>query len=475
MELASLNNKRKRKTTTDMSTMVYGKIPPQAKEIEEAVLGAILIEARAFGIVSEILKAECFYIEAHKIIFEAMLSLNQKNMVIELMSTVQELHKMEQLEAVGGAFYVTKLTNSVVSTAALEQHARIVLEKFMMREIIRIGGEMVGMGYEDSADVFDVLDQTEKNVFAISNSFLKKDFEKLENVGAKVITRIDQLRNSDEKLSGVPSGFIDLDQIVHGWQNTDLIILAARPSVGKSAFALNLAVNACVKTGVGFFSLEMGAEQLAQRILSAQSEVWMDKISQGKMTDLDYSIIMSKGIKRLESLPIYIDDSSALNIFEFRAKARRMVSRHNIGLIIIDYLQLMSGLKDRNGNREQEISTISRNLKALAKDLNIPIIALSQLSRGVEQRGSQEPKLSDLRESGAIEQDADIVAFLYRPDENDKSQIELKVAKHRNGKLEKIRLKANLSIQKFYDSNDIPITDGFKPASSFIDAFDKSI
>jgi replicative DNA helicase len=468
MELIS---KRNRKPTIDMSSMIYGKVPPQAKEVEEAVLGAILIESRAFGIVSEILRSECFYVESHKIIFEVMLSLNQKNQVIELLSVVEELKRTEQLDSVGGPYYVTKLTNSVVSTAALEQHSRIILEKFMMREIIRIGGEMVSMGFEDSSDVFDVLDQTEKDVFAISNSFLKKDFEKLSNVGAKVITRIDQLRNSDEKLSGVPSGFVDIDQIVHGWQNTDLIILAARPSVGKSAFALNLAVNACVKTGVGFFSLEMGAEQLAQRILSAQSEVWMEKISQGKMTDIDYSIIMSKGIKKLESLPIYIDDSSALNIFEFRAKARRMVSRHNVGLIIIDYLQLMSGLREKNGNREQEISTISRNLKALAKDLNIPIIALSQLSRGVEQRGSQEPKLSDLRESGALEQDADIVAFLYRTDDSD--QIELKVAKHRNGKLEKVRLKANLSIQKFYDSNDLPSPDGFKPVSSFIDAFQK--
>ena len=463
MDLASLNNGR-RKKTVDMSTMVYGKVPPQAKEVEEAILGAILIEVQAFGIVSEILKAECFYVEAHKIIFESMVALNQKGKIIELLSVVEELKRIEQLDAVGGPYAVTKLTNSVVSTAALEQHARIVLEKFMMREIIRIGSEMVNSGYDDSVDIFDLIDDSEKNLFAVSNSFLKKDFERLSTVGAKVLTRLDQLRDTEEILSGVPSGFRKLDQLTYGWQPTDLIILAARPSVGKTAFALNLARNACndhfKPTPVGFFSLEMSSQQLAQRILSAETEVNMSSISRGKMSDTEYLIITSKGISKFDSLELYIDDSAALNIFEFRAKARRMVNKHKVGMIIIDYLQLMSGTNTKGGNREQEISNISRNLKALAKELCVPIIALSQLSRSVETRKeSKVPQLSDLRESGAIEQDADMVMFIYRPEyyeqktdsmgESTSGLTEIKIAKHRNGTLDTIKLRALLHIQKF--------------------------
>lgn len=452
------------KTITDHQIFSEGKVPPQAIEAEKSVLGAILSDFRAFDVVVEVIKPENFYLESHKLIFQAMMNMSQKGQKIDLISLCNELIKTGDLEKAGSPYYLSQLTN-VVYSASVSQHAHIILERFMAREIIRIGHEMVTAGYDESRDVFDVIEQSERSVFEVSNSLLKKDFQKLVDLGVKVINRIDQLRHSGQELSGINTGFTELNQIVHGWQKTDLVILAARPSVGKSAFALNLAVNAQVP--VGFFSLEMSAEQLAQRILSSQSEVWMDKITQGKITDYDYNIIMSKGIKRIESLPIYIDDSSMLNIFEFKSKARRMVSKHKVELIIIDYLQLMAGKKERNSTREQEISDISRNLKALAKDLNIPIIALSQLSRDVEKRGANEPKLSDLRESGAIEQDADIVTFLFKPNEDSTS---FKIAKHRNGTLGTIKLNANLSTQKFSDYanfDELPVN--LKPLSDILD------
>ena len=465
MDLTSLNKDRKRrKPSIDMSTMVYGKVPPQAKELEEAVLGAIMLEKSAFDTVTEIVKPECFYVEANQLIFKAMQGLQQKSMPIDILTVVEELKMREQLDAVGGPYYVTKLTNSVVSTANIDAHARIVLQKFIQRELIRISGEIIGDAYEDSTDVFDLLDDSETKMFNITNNYLKKNFEDIGNVLAKTINRIDELRTKTDDISGVPSGFPTMDRVTYGWQPTDLIILAARPSVGKTAFALNLARNAALHptkpVPVGFFSLEMGASQLVQRILSAESEIKMEKISRGKLENHEYEQLLSKGIKKLEVAPIFIDDTAALNIFEFRAKARRLVNKHNVGLIIIDYLQLMSGTNDRGSNREQEISNISRNLKALAKELNVPIIALSQLSRAVETRKeSKMPQLSDLRESGAIEQDADMVMFIYRPEyyevmnnehgESTHGETHIRIAKHRNGSLETIKLRAKLDIQKF--------------------------
>ena len=444
--------------------MVYGKVPPQAKELEEAVLGAIMLEKSAFDTVTEIVKPECFYVEANQLIFKAMQGLQQKSMPIDILTVVEELKMREQLDAVGGPYYVTKLTNAVVSTANIDAHARIVLQKFIQRELIRISGEIIGDAYEDSTDVFDLLDDSETKMFNITNNYLKKNFEDIGNVLAKTINRIDELRTKTEDISGVPSGCATLDRVTYGWQPTDLIILAARPSVGKTAFALNLARNAALHPTkpipVGFFSLEMSASQLVQRILSAESEIKMEKISRGKLENYEYEQLLSKGIKKLETAPIFIDDTAALNIFEFRAKARRLVNKHNVGVIIIDYLQLMSGTGDRGSNREQEISNISRNLKALAKELNVPIIALSQLSRAVETRKeSKMPQLSDLRESGAIEQDADMVMFIYRPEyyevmsneqgESTHGETHIRIAKHRNGSLETIKLRAKLDIQKF--------------------------
>src|ERR1700740_1405341 len=385
MDLTNLNlnkdrSKMRRKPPVDLSTMVYGKVPPQAKELEEAVLGAIMLEKSAFDTVVEILKPECFYLEGHQRIYRAMQGLAQKSQPIDILTVVEELKMREELEAVGGPYFVTKLTNSVVSSAHIETHSRIILQKFIQRELIRISGEIIGDAYEDSTDVFDLLDDSETKMFNITNNYLKKNFEDIGNVLAKTINRIDELRTKTEDISGVPSGFATLDRVTYGWQPTDLIILTARPAVGKTAFALNLARNAALHptkpVPVGFFSLEMSASQLVQRILSAESEIKMEKISRGKLENYEYEQLLSKGIKKLEIAPIFIDDTAALNIFEFRAKARRLVNKHGVGLIIIDYLQLMSGTGDRGSNREQEISNISRNLKALATELRVPIIAL---------------------------------------------------------------------------------------------------
>jgi replicative DNA helicase len=492
MDLTNLNRdkKNRRKTSLDLSTMIYGKVPPQAKELEEAVLGAIMLEKGAFDTVIEILKPECFYVDGHQRVFKAMQGLANKSQPIDILTVVEELRFKEELDLVGGPYYVTKLTNSVVSSANIEAHSRIVLQKFIQRELIRISGEIIADAYEDSTDVFDLLDQAESKIYEVTSSHLRNNYETIDSVLVKTIQRIEDLRHKNEDITGVPSGFKSLDRITYGWQPTDLIILAARPSVGKTALALNLARNAALHatkpTPVAVFSLEMSAGQLVQRILSAESEIWLEKIARGKMEEHEMKQLYARGIQRLAQAPIFIDDTPALNIFELRAKCRRLKNASNIGLIIIDYLQLMSGTgENRNGNREQEISNISRNLKGLAKELQVPIIALSQLSREVEKRkdGNKMPQLSDLRESGAIEQDADMVCFLYRPEyydvtqnemgESNRGETHIRIAKHRNGSLDTIKLKARLPIQEFIDDDGItdfglpnlPSVGSWKPVS----------
>ena len=463
--------KLRRKPPVDLSTMVYGKVPPQAKELEEAVLGAIMLETSAFDTVVEILKPECFYLEGHQRIYRAMQALAQRSQPIDILTVVEELKTRTELDVVGGPYYVTKLTNAVVSSANIETHSRIILQKFIQRELIRVSGEIIGDAYEDSTDVFDLLDDAESKLFEITNNHLRKNFDSIDTVLVKTIQRIEDLRHKQDEITGVPSGFASLDRVTYGWQQTDLIILAARPAVGKTAFALNLARNAALHptkpTPVAFFSLEMSSAQLVQRILSAESEIFMEKIARGRLEEHEMKQLYKKGIDRLAKAPIFIDDTPALNIFELRAKCRRLKNKHHVGMIIIDYLQLMSGAgENRNGNREQEISRISRDLKGLAKELQVPIIALSQLSRAVESRkeGEKIPQLSDLRESGAIEQDADMVMFLYRPEyygitanehgESNKGETHVKIAKHRNGSLETIKLRALLHIQKFTEYGD---------------------
>ena len=478
MEITTLgkDKKNRRKGAPEINTMIYGKVPPQAKDLEEAVLGAVMLDKSAFDTVVEILKPQCFYVEANQSIFSAMQSLQIKSLPIDILTVVEELRSNGNLEMVGGPYYVTKLTNSVVSSANIEAHARIILQKFIQRELIRISGEVIADAYEDSTDVFDLLDDAESKLFEITNNHLKKNFDELPTVLAKAYSRIEELRNKKDEITGVPSGFLSLDKVTNGFQPTDLIIIAARPAVGKTAFALNLARNAALHptrpVGVGLFSLEMSAPQLVQRILSAQSEISMEKISRGRLEDYEMKQLLTKGMQPLESAPIYIDDSAGLNVFELRAKCRRMVNKFKVGMIIIDYLQLMSGSSESKGNREQEISGISRALKMMAKELKVPVLALSQLSRAVESRkeGNKMPQLSDLRESGAIEQDADMVMFLYRPEyygvtenadgESNRGETEIKIAKHRNGSLETIKLRALLHIQRFIEDDG---TDGYGP------------
>src|SRR4051812_2944993 len=391
MDLTNLNKDRKirRKPSLDLGNMMFGKVPPQARELEEAVLGAIMLEKSAFDTVIEILKPECFYGEANQRIFNAMRSLAEKSLPIDLLTVVEELKLREELDVVGGPYYITRLTNSVVSSANIEAHSRIILQKFIQRELIRISGEIISDAYEDSTDVFDLLDQAESKIYEVTSTHLRNNYETIDSVLVKTIQRIEDLRHKNEDITGVPSGFASMDHITYGWQNTDLIILAARPSVGKTAFALNLARNAALHptkpTPVAVFSLEMSAGQLVQRILSAESEIWLEKIARGKLEEHEMKQLYARGIQRLAQAPLFIDDTPALNIFELRAKCRRLKNANNIGLIIIDYLQLMSGTgENRNSNREQEISNISRSLKGLAKELQVPIIALSQLSREVE-------------------------------------------------------------------------------------------
>ena len=456
----------RRKPSVDLNSMMYGKVPPQATDLEEAILGAIMIEKGAFDQIVEIIKKpECFYVEAHQKIFAACMSLADKNSPIDILTVVQELRLRGEIELVGGAFYISKLTNMVASTANKEVHAQIVLQKYVQRELIKMSGVIISEAFEDTTDVFDLLDDAEQKLFSITNNYLKSDYDDIVSAMASSMERIDKLREQKDEISGVPSGFHSLDQITYGWQPSDLIILAARPAVGKTAFALNLIRNAALHptkpTPVAFFSLEMSASQLVNRILSAESEIKLEKISRGKMEDYEYHQLQSHGINRLDKAKIFIDDTAALNIFELRAKARRLVSKEGVGMIVIDYLQLMTGSKEKNGNREQEISGISRNLKVMAKELNIPIIALSQLSRAVESRkeSNKVPQLSDLRESGAIEQDADMVMFIYRPEyygiennemgESVEGLTEVKIAKHRNGSLGDVKFIADLSIQKF--------------------------
>lgn len=470
MDSPNLNKDRKqrKKTSVDLTTMVYGKIPPQAKDLEEAVLGAIMLEKDAFDIAAELLKPEAFYVEGNQRIFRAMLSLQRKNYPIDMLTLVEELRSSEELEMVGGPYAVIKLTNGVVSSANLETHCRIVLQKFLQREVIRISGEAIGDAYEDSTDVFELLDKVERDLTNVMGNVTVNQVTSMDQAIMENLKEIQHLRQVGSSITGIPSGYRDLDAITHGWQITDLIILAARPAVGKTAFALNLARNAAkaTKGTIAIFSLEMSRKQLVNRMLAAESSIMLEKITNGELEDEEYNKLQ-RSAAELSKLSIVIDDTGAININQLKSKVRSIKRKRKLHMIIIDYLQLMSGLSDKQGNREQEISKISRDLKNLAKEINIPIIALSQLSRKVEDRkGSDKmPQLSDLRESGAIEQDADSVLFLYRPEyydqtanefgESTKGETHIKIAKNRHGRVgDVVKLLARLHLQLFvnYDS-----------------------
>lgn len=458
------NNERKQDSVFDV-----GKVQPQAIEAEQAVLGGI-IEFNAFDVANDIIgNEECFYVESHKIIYRAIKNLSSNQRPIDIITIAEALKTTNELEDIGGMYGITKLTNYVNIALSLETHARIVMQKYIKRKLIEFGSIMINNGFNDTIDCFDAQDEADKNIASISDLFTKSNYVNAAYLAKVCGDNYTNILHKKEKLTGVPSGFIDLDITTNGWQPTDLIILAARPSVGKTAFALNLAKNAALKNfGVGFFSLEMSKEQLVNRIISDISQVDLRKISRATTDDFETEEVY-KAFEKFSKLNIQVDDLPGINIHQFRSKARRMVNKQKVGLIIVDYLQLMSGENgNKGGNREQEISTISRSLKTLAKELKVPIIALSQMSRAIEARKGEtnrKPQLSDLRESGAIEQDADMVMFLYRDDygltEIEKqgnvgemlSTTYLRIAKHRNGTLEEIKFESVLRTQTFKDFN----------------------
>ncbi|HMQ08203.1 MAG TPA: replicative DNA helicase [Saprospiraceae bacterium] len=468
----------------DMQSLIYGKIQPQATPLEEAILGAIMLDKDALPSVIEILRPETFYLPAHNIIFDVMLQLFGKSQVIDLLTVHEALHKSNQLEEIGGINYLIDLTQKVASAANIEYHARIVAQKFIQRELIRVSSIVIKDAFEDTKDVLELLDEAERNLYDITDKNLNTGYESLSALAAKAQKEIEIISQKGSELTGVTTGFPDLDKITHGWQSSDLIIVAARPGMGKTAFTLSLAKNAADHGNpIAIFSLEMANTQLVQRLIAMESEIDNSKLRNGQLEEYEWAKL-HKSVEKLSNLPIYIDDTPAINIFELRAKCRRLKQNHDIKLVIIDYLQLMtSAPNEKRGNREQEISSISRALKALAKELSVPVIALSQLSRAVETRGGEKrPQLSDLRESGAIEQDADIVTFIYRPDYynlNDDSfkgppdMTEIIIAKHRNGSLDTVNLRFIKEFVKFTKMdvggfNDLPDFDPNPFASGVI-------
>lgn len=455
----------------DKSTLINlerGKIPPQAVDLEEVVLGAMMIDKKGVDEVIDILHPDVFYKDVHRYIYEAIFKLFESSEPVDLLTVSAQLKKDGKLEAIGGDFYLIKLTQKVASSAHIEFHARIILQKYIQRSLIKISNEIIEDAYNDSTDVFDLLDSAEAKLYEVTQGNLKRSAETAQNLVIQAKKKIEEISNK-EGLSGIPSGFDKLDKLTSGWQPSDLVIVAARPGMGKTALTLSMARNMAVNSDVpvAFFSLEMSSVQLITRLISSETGLSSEKLRTGRLEKHEWEQLNVK-VKTLEKAPLFIDDTPSLSIFDLRAKARRLASQHKIKLIIIDYLQLMTaGGSQKGGNREQEISTISRNLKALAKELNVPVIALSQLSRAVETRGgSKRPILSDLRESGAIEQDADIVSFIYRPeyykiDEWDdeertptQGQAEFIVAKHRNGGLDNIRLKFVGALGKFDNLDD---------------------
>jgi replicative DNA helicase len=443
----------------------YGKIPPQALELEEAVLGAIMLEKDAILSVLDILEPGSFYKEAHQVIYEVAQTLSQQEKPIDLLTVTEELRKIEKLEAVGGASFIAQLTSRVGSAAHLEYHARIVAQKYIQRELIRVSSDIQEKAFDEGTDVDDLLDYSERELLDIAEGHIKKETVKINHLLKTAIEHIEEAGKRKDSLSGAPSGFTRLDRLTSGWQKSDLIILAARPSMGKTAFVLSMARNMAVDHSrpVAFFSLEMSSIQLVNRLIIGETHLPSDKIRTGRLENYEWEQLEYK-IKDLEKAPIYVDDTPAISIFEFRAKCRRLKQKFDIQAVVIDYLQLMTGAKDV-GSREQEVSNISRSLKSVAKELDIPIIALSQLNRSVEMRsGNKRPQLSDLRESGAIEQDADLVIFIHRPeyygidvDEEGNSLkgiAEIIVAKHRNGPTGDIQLKFVREYAKFVDLDD---------------------
>ncbi len=457
----TLAKQRKSKNIIDLET---GRVPPQAVDFEEAVLGAMLIDNSAINQVIDILSPKSFYKEENQLIFEVVKDLFGNSQPVDILTVANELRSRGQLADIGGDYYLVSLSQKVSSSAHSEFHARIIVQKHIQREMIRVASGIITKAFDETTDVFDLLDEAEQDLFEVAHGNIVKNYESAQDLIKEAIHRIEEISRK-EGLSGVPSGFTRIDRVTAGWQPSDLVILAARPGMGKTAFVLSMARNMTIDHDrpVAVFSLEMSSVQLITRLISSETGLSSEKLRKGNLDDHEWQQLLTK-VKNLEKAPLFIDDTPALSVFDLRAKCRRLAAQNNIQLIIIDYLQLMTvgGQGKSNGNREQEISTISRSLKSIAKELNVPVIALSQLSRAVETRGgNKRPLLSDLRESGAIEQDADIVSFIYRPEYYDitewedgspcDGQAEFIIAKHRNGGLENVKLRFQNTLAKFSD------------------------
>ena len=465
------NNYRKgnqTKLTIEELNAQYGKIPPQAVEVEEAVLGALMLEKSTYILIADILRTESFYKETHQKIFKVIQDLVANEKPVDLLMVTQELKNRQELDEVGGPVYITQLTSRVASAAHIEFHARIIAQKYIQRELIRISSEIQVKSYDDSMELDDLIDYAESSLFKVTEGNISKESQPIKPLLREAIERIEANSKKPDGLSGIASGFTKLDKMTSGWQDTDLMIIAARPAMGKTAFVLSMARNMAVvkKVPVAFFSLEMSSVQLVNRLIASETELGSEKIKSGRLEEWEWELF-NRRLKNLENAPLYIDDTPALSIFEFRAKCRRLKMQYDIGIVIVDYLQLMTAGSDLKGNREQEVSMISRNLKAIAKEVGIPIIALSQLNRSVESREGRRPQLSDLRESGAIEQDADMVMFIHRPeyygitqDADGNSLIgiaELIIAKHRNGSVGDIQLAFKSHLARFSNVEDVSL------------------
>jgi len=438
------------------------RVPPQNIEAEQAVLGAVLIEASALTTVTEVLHPDDFYRKSHQLIYEAILKVAESNEPVDLITVTAALQTLGHLEDIGGVAYLANLTNVVPTAANVDHYANIVREKSITRSLINTATKIASTGYEGGVDIGEMIDEAEKKILAISQAGAgNKGFTPIKDVLLNTFERIEYLFNNKGSVTGIPSGYPDLDKMTSGFQRSDLIILAARPAVGKTAFALNIAQNIAVRARetVAIFSLEMGAEQLVQRMLCAEANIDAGKMRTGMLDEDDWPKL-TMAVGTLSEAPIYIDDTPGITVSEIRSKCRRLKTEHGLGLIMIDYLQLIAG-KGKGDNRQQEVSEISRTLKLIARELNVTVIALSQLSRSVESRQDKRPMMSDLRESGSIEQDADIVSFLYRddyynPETEKKNIIEVIIAKQRSGPTGTVELVFLKNFNKFVSLERAP-------------------
>ena len=443
--------------------MIEERVPPQNIEAEQAVLGAMLIDKEAIAKATELLSADDFYREAHRVIFSAMLELYNKNEAVDMVTVTEILKCDNKLEDIGGIAYITSLANVVLTAANVKYHAEIVAEKSVLRQLVRVSTEIAAMGYEANDDVGTLLDTAESRILEISNRKKKNDFTAINDILMDSVQSIESLLQNKGGLTGLPAGFADLDKLTSGLHPSDFIILAARPSMGKTALALNIVQNVALRAhkviggeprSVAFFSLEMSKEQLVNRMLCAEAGIDSQRLRVGEMHDEDWTHLWD-ACDTMSRAKIYIDDTAGITAMDMRSRARRLKAEHGLDLIVVDYLQLMqgSGTRNNSGDRQQEVSEISRSLKALARELDVPVLALSQLSRSVESRQVKRPMLSDLRESGSLEQDADIVAFLYREDyynpDTENKHTELIIAKHRNGPVDTVNLFFQKQFTKF--------------------------